>query len=224
MSAMAVSQSEESDAVISTGIAGLDDILRGGLTPGRIYLVEGTPGTGKTTLALQFLLEGVRLGEPTLYVTLSETRSELIGVARSHGWSLDKVFIHEMAPWEETLSPDAQLTMYHPSELELSETISAVLAEVERSKPRRVVFDSLSEMRLLAQNALRYRRQILALKQFFVGRNSTVLLLDDRTAEGSDTQLQSIAHGVLSLEQLAPVYGAERRRLRMTKFRGTSYR
>jgi circadian clock protein KaiC len=209
---------------VSTGITGLDTILDGGLYPHRIYLIEGTPGTGKTTLALQFLLEGVRLGEPTLYVTLSETRNELIGVARSHGWEMDGVFIHEMAPWEETLSPDAQLTMYHPSELELSETISAVLAEVERSNPRRVVFDSLSEMRLLAQNALRYRRQILALKQFFVGRNSTVLLLDDRTSTSEDLQLQSIVHGVIRLEQLATEYGSERRRLQVTKMRGLSFR
>src|SRR3954452_21145374 len=143
------------DGPVSTGIAGLDDILRGGLTPSRLYLVEGTPGSGKTTLALQFLLEGVRLGEPVLYVTLSETKRELMSVARSHGWSLDGIQIYEMVASEALLSPDAPLTMFHASELELGETPAAVLTEVERNKPRRVVFDSLSEMRLLAQNPLR---------------------------------------------------------------------
>jgi circadian clock protein KaiC len=209
---------------VSTGIAGLDDVLRGGLTPSRLYLVEGNPGTGKTTLALQFLLEGMRQGEPTLYVTLSETKSELIATAQSHGWSLDGIHIYEMESSERMLSPDAQLTMFHPSELELSETTRSVLAEVEKSNPKRIVFDSLSEMRLMAQNALRYRRQILALKQFFAGRQSTVLLLDDRTAPGEDLQLQSIAHGVILLQQRTTEYGAERRHLTICKMRGVSFR
>jgi circadian clock protein KaiC len=222
---MAEERFDELEApLVSTGIAGLDDILRGGLTPGRLYLVEGNPGSGKTTLAIQFLLEGVRRGEPTLYVTLSETKRELIGVARSHGWSLDGILIHEMPTAEASLSPDAQLTMFHPSELELSETTAAVLAEVDKIRARRVVFDSLSEMRLLAQNALRYRRQILALKQFFAGRQTTVLLLDDRTAPGEDLQLQSIAHGVIRLEQRATDYGAERRELTVCKMRGVAFR
>ena len=223
---MAESKHEEdyNAPLVSTGITGLDDILRGGLTPGRLYLVEGNPGSGKTTLALQFLLEGLRRGEPTLYVTLSETKRELIGVARSHGWSLDGILLHEMPTAEASLSPEAQLTMFHPSELELSETTAAVLAEVEKSKARRVVFDSLSEMRLLAQNALRYRRQILALKHFFAGRQTTVLLLDDRTAPGEDLQLQSIAHGVIRLEMLATDYGSERRQLTVCKMRGVAFR
>lgn len=211
-------------APIPTGIVGLDDILRGGFTPGRLYLVEGNPGSGKTTLALQFLLEGVRRGEPTLYVTLSETKSELLAVARSHGWSLEGVHIHEMPPAQESLSPEAQLTMFHPSELELSETTKAVMADVEKSNPKRIVFDSLSEMRLMAQNALRYRRQILALKQSFAGRQSTVLLLDDRTGPGEDLQLQSIVHGVIRLEQTETGYGADRRRLNVRKMRGIAFR
>ena len=209
---------------VSTGVRGLDDILRGGFTADRLYLIEGDPGSGKTTLALQFLLDGIRRGEPGLYVTLSETRRELIDIGRSHGWSLDDLNIYEMAPSERTLSPEEQLTMFHASELELSETTRAVLDEVERIKPRRVVFDSLSEVRLLAQNPLRYRRQILALKQFFAGRQSTVLLLDDRTSQAEDLQLQSIAHGVVCLEQRATEYGAERRQLRVSKMRGVQFR
>lgn len=216
-------EEEAAPVLVATGIGGLDTILKGGLTPDRVYLVEGDPGSGKTTLALRFLLEGVRHGEPVLYVTLSETRLELEGVARSHGLSLEGIEVLELIASEDSLTPDAQLTMFHPSEVELSETTRAVLATVERMKPVRVVFDSLSEMRLLAQNPLRYRRQILALKQFFIGRHCTVLLLDDRTSDAADLQLQSIAHGVLSLEQLAPEYGAERRRLRVLKMRGARY-
>ena len=207
-----------------SGIPGLDDILNGGFTRHRLYLVDGDPGAGKTTLALQYLLEGVRAGERSLYVTLSETKEELTAVAASHGWSLEGLEITELVASEKDLAADSQLTMYHPSEVELSETTKAVLDAVERINPERIVFDSLSEMRLLAQSSLRYRRQILALKQFFIGRRCTVLLLDDRTAEGKDSQLQSIAHGVIALEQLAPEYGAERRRLRIMKFRGTQYR
>jgi len=207
-----------------TGIAGLDDILNGGLIPNRLYLVDGNPGAGKTTLSLQFLLEGVRLRETCLYITLSETKEELIAGAESHGWKLDGIEIIELLAEEKDLDGDSQVTMYHPSEVELNETTRKVLEAVQRTNPRRVVFDSLSEMRLLAQNSLRYRRQILALKHFFIGRNCTVLLLDDRTSEGTDLQLQSIAHGVISLEQLAPNYGGARRRLRIMKFRGTDYR
>src|SRR4051812_34799244 len=206
------------------GIPGLDDVLGGGLIPKRLYLIEGDPGSGKTTLSLQFLLEGLRIGEKGLYITLSETKEEISAVAESHGWSLDQLEIVELIPREGDLSGDSQLTMYHPSEVELGETTRAVLDAVARVNPSRVVFDSLSELRLLAQSSLRYRRQILAFKQFFAGRQTTILLLDDRTSEGSDIQLQSIAHGVLSLEQLAPEYGAERRRLRVMKFRGAQYR
>jgi circadian clock protein KaiC len=209
---------------ISTGIRGLDHVLGGGLTPHRLYLVEGDPGSGKTTLALQFLLEGARLGEPGLYVSLSETREELEAVAASHGWDISGVGVCELAAPEEMLRPEAQYTMFHPSEVELSDTTRAVLDQVEKLKPRRVAFDSLSEMRLLAQNPLRYRRQILALKQFFIGRSCTVVLLDNRTSNDPDRQLRTIAHGVFALEQLAPEYGAARRRLRVVKMRGVEYR
>ncbi len=207
-----------------TGIPGLDDILGGGLTANRLYLVEGDPGTGKTTLGLRFLLTGAARGEPTVYVSLSETRDELEVVAQSHGWSLDGVTISELAPSEEALTADAENTMFHPSELELGETTRTVLRDVERVKPRRVVFDSLSEMRLLASNPLRYRRQILALKQFFVGRKCTVMLLDDRTSDVSDLQLQSLAHGVISLERRSPEYGVMQRRLQILKMRGKPFR
>ena len=170
------------------------------------------------------LLEGVRLGEKGLYVTLSETKAELAAVARSHGWSLDGIDVLELVAPESELEPDNQNAMFQPSEVELGVTTKAILAEVERTKPRRVVIDSLSEMRLLAQSPLRYRRQVLALKQYFIGRECTVFLLDDLTSETEDLQLQSIAHGVVSLEQLSPEYGAERRRLRVTKLRGQKYR
>jgi circadian clock protein KaiC len=209
---------------LGTGSAGLDTVLEGGFPANRLYLVEGDPGTGKTTLALQFLLEGARRGEPVLYVTLSETKEELTAVAGSHGWSLEGVCLHELVPPEESLKAEAQYTIFHPSEVELGETTRAVIEEVERIQPRRVVFDSLSEMRLLARDPLRYRRQILALKQFFAGRKSTVLLLDDRTSADADLQVQSIAHGVVMLEQLELDYGAERRRLRVSKLRGSRFR
>ncbi len=214
----------EAPSRLGTGSAGLDSILEGGFPANRLYLVEGDPGTGKTTLALQFLLEGARRGEPVLYVTLSETKEELTAVADSHGWTLEGVNLHELVPPEESLKAEAQYTIFHPSEVELGETTRLVLDEVERIQPRRVVFDSLSEMRLLARDPLRYRRQILALKQFFAGRRSTVLLLDDRTSADADLQVQSIAHGVLMLEQLALDYGAERRRLRVAKLRGSRFR
>ncbi|HEX8119274.1 MAG TPA: ATPase domain-containing protein, partial [Pyrinomonadaceae bacterium] len=213
----------EAPARLGTGCAGLDDVLEGGFPANRLYLVEGDPGTGKTTLALQFLLEGARRGEPVLYVTLSETKEELTAVAHSHGWSLEGVNLHELVPPEESLKTESQYTIFHPSEVELGETTRAVIEEVERIHPRRVVFDSLSEMRLLARDPLRYRRQILALKQFFAGRKSTVLLLDDRTSADADLQVQSIAHGVLMLEQLELDYGAERRRLRVSKLRGSRF-
>jgi circadian clock protein KaiC len=206
-----------------TGVAGLDEILRGGLTPHRLYLVEGLPGTGKTTLSLQFLLEGVRLGEPVLYVTLSETEAELREVAASHGWTLDGIAVRDIAPSTKDLQPDEQYTMFHPSEVELGDTTRAILDDVERIRPARVVFDSLSEFRLLAGNPLRYRRQVLALKQFFAGRNCTVVLLDDLPSNQQDLQVQSIAHGVVHLEQLTPQFGGERRRLLVPKYRGVSF-
>jgi circadian clock protein KaiC len=211
-------------ALQATGIQGLDDILRGGLVRDRIYLVEGVPGSGKTTLAMQFLMEGAHLGERVLYVTLSETAEELQAVAESHGWSLDGIDIHELLPAVEGLESDEPYTLFHPSEVELSQTTEGILSEVKRLRPSRVVFDSLSEIRLMAANALRYRRQILALKRYFSDCACTVILLDDLTATERDLQVQSIAHGVILLEQLNPEYGSERRRLRVVKYRGVAFR
>ena len=207
-----------------TGVQGLDSVMGGGYPTNHMFLVEGDPGTGKTTLALQFLLEGVRGGEKGLYVTLSESAEELRMVAASHGWSLDGIEIFELMPDEEALRPDSQYTVFHPSEVELTGTTQAIFETVERVKPLRVVFDSLSELRLLARDSLRYRRQILGFKHFFSHRRATVLLLDDRTGEDGDQQLRSLAHGVLLLEQLALDYGAERRKLRVVKMRGVRYR
>jgi circadian clock protein KaiC len=209
---------------VSTGIPGLDNILCGGLDADRIYLVEGRPGTGKTTLALHYLLDGARRGESGLYVTLSESERELRVVATRHGWSLDDIAIFELVPPEASLDPGREQTMFHPAEMELGETTKLIFDRVNELEPVRVVFDSLSEMRLLAQNPLRYRRQILALKHFFTNRRCTVILLDDLSSEANDLQLQSIAHGVIALEQLALDYGAERRRLRVVKMRGIEFR
>lgn len=208
---------------VSTGIADLDNILGGGLTPHRSYLLEGTPGSGKTTIALQFLLDGARVGERGLYITLSETVAELREVARSHNWSLDAIELFELVSGE-GLDPESEQSILEPSEVELGETIHGVMECVDRLRPTRVVFDSLSEMRLLAQNSLRYRRQILALKQYFSTRQCTVLMLDDRSSDPGDVQLHSIAHGVITLEQAVQDYGSERRRLRVIKMRGVKYR
>lgn len=212
-------------ARVSTGIPGLDDILNGGFPSGHLYLIEGDPGTGKTTVALQFLLEGLRLGEAALYVTLSESKQELEVVAASHGWSLAQLPIYEMAPLQNEIDPEAQYTIFHPSDVELSDTIASVLKQVDSLAPQRVVFDSLSELRMLAREPLRYRRQILALKRYFSGRKCTVLLLDDRTAAGDDDlQLQSIAHGVLMMQSLERDFGIKRRRLEVRKLRGSRFR
>lgn len=207
----------------SSGVPGLDHILGGGFPADHLYLVEGTPGAGKTTLGLQFLRRGVENGETGLYITLSETSKELRTVAASHGWTLDGIEIFELVT-DEGLSPESEQSILHPSEVELGETTRGVIAAAERVKPHRVVFDSLSEMRLLAQNPLRYRRQVLALKSYFATRQCTVLLLDDRSANHDDLQLHSIAHGVVCLEQLVDQYGPERRRLRVIKMRGIPFR
>ncbi|RYF28029.1 MAG: circadian clock protein KaiC [Comamonadaceae bacterium] len=210
-------------ALVSTGIPGLDNVLSGGLPEQHLYLVEGTPGTGKTTLALQFLLTGRNAGERGLYVTLSETSQELKQVAASHGWTLDGVEIYDLVS-DEGLSEEAEQTILHPSEFELGETTRDVLRLVQELKPHRVVFDSLSELRLLAQSSLRYRRQILALKRYFAQLGCTVLLLDDKSGGAADLHLHSIAHGVLQLEQDSNDYGPDRRRVRVLKLRGVKYR
>jgi circadian clock protein KaiC len=207
----------------STGIEGLDYILKGGLSKNRLYLVQGNPGTGKTTMGLQFLLEGERKGERGLYITLSESKDELIAVGDSHGWNLEKLTIHDLTVSGDTLRDDSRYTVFHPAEVELDETTKAVLNEVERVNPERVVFDSLSEMRMLASDPLRFRRQILALKQYFTGRKCTVLLLDDRTAETAQRQLESIAHGVINLEYVPTEYGKQRHNMRVVKMRGINF-
>ena len=207
------------------GIVGLDDILLGGLRRNRLFLIEGSPGAGKTTLALQFVLEGAQVGEKGLYITLSETEAELREVVASHGWSPgDEVEIFELVPPENLLDEKQQQSLLYSSDLELGETTQRIFEAVERSKPKRVVIDSLSEIRLLAQNSLRYRRQILALKHYFGKRDATVLLLDDMTADVDDKTVHSVAHGVVRMEELIPDYGAERRRLRVMKYRGQTFR
>jgi circadian clock protein KaiC len=206
-----------------TGIAGLDQILSGGFPIHRQFLVEGRPGTGKTTLALQFLLEGRKQGERGLYVTLSETKEELRQVAESHGWSLSGIDMYELESSEKRLKPEEDYTVFRPEDAELNDTVEDVYQQVDRLKPNRAVFDSLSEMRLLARDPLRYRRQILALKQFFAGRQCTVLLLDDMTGADHDLQLHSISHGVVSLDRLGREYGPFRRQLAVLKLRGVAF-
>ncbi|HYF44354.1 MAG TPA: ATPase domain-containing protein [Ramlibacter sp.] len=206
-----------------SGVPGLDDVLGGGLPSNHLYLIEGNPGAGKTTLGLQFLRKGADVGEKGLYITLSETAAELRTIAGSHGWDLQGIEVFELVS-NEGLGPDAEQSILHPSEIELGETTQGVMSAVQRLKPKRVVFDSLSEMRLLAQNPLRYRRQVLALKKFFAVQGCTVLMLDDRSAAEHELQLHSIAHGVISLEQAVDQYGPERRRLRVIKMRGIKFR
>ena len=209
----------------STGIPGLDDILSGGLARNRLHLLEGSPGTGKTTIALQFLMAGAAAGEMGIYISLAETEHELRDGARSHGWEIDpKVAIVELIPPESVLDPQQHQSLLYSSDLELGETIQRIVDAIERLKPKRVVVDSLSEIRLLAQSSLRYRRQILALKHYFARYNSTVVLLDDMTTESIDRAVHSTAHSVIHLDQLTPNYGGERRRLRVVKCRGQVFR
>jgi circadian clock protein KaiC len=209
---------------IRTGIPSFDDILVGGLPKGEIYLVEGDPGTGKTTLGMQFVLEGKRQGERCLYVTLAESKSELEFGAQSHGWSLEGVPIAEFVPEEASLNGEDQYTIFHPSEVEFATTVKKLIAEIERINPERLVIDSLTEFRLLAQDAIRYRRQLLALKTYLADRHTTVLLLDDRTSSSTDLQVHSVVHGVFRLENLLRSYGVNRRRIEIVKIRGMAYR
>jgi circadian clock protein KaiC len=209
----------------STGVAGLDLILDGGLARNRLHLLEGSPGTGKTTIALQFLMAGLEQGEVGIYVSLAETEHELREGAKSHGWTLDPLIeVFELIPPESVLDTDQHQRLLYSSDLELGETVKRIFQAIERLKPKRVVIDSLSEIRLLAQSSLRYRRQVLALKHYFAQHQSTVLMLDDLTTESTDRAVHSIAHSVIHLDQLAPIYGGERRRLRVVKCRGQAFR
>jgi circadian clock protein KaiC len=217
-------QNTETSRFLSTGVPGMDGILAGGLTVDRLYLVEGEPGTGKTTFALQFLNEGARRHESVVYITLAETAVELRAVAASHGWDMAGIHIEEIIPSENILEPEQQYTIFHPAEIELGSTTQRILAAIEKHKPARIVLDSLSELQLLSENPLRYRRQVLALKQYMASRNCTTLFLDDRTAHAGDLQVRSVAHGVITLELLDQAYGAERRRVRVVKYRGIAFR
>ena len=214
----------EANEKLSMGVEGLDDIAVGGLARGRLFLLEGSPGTGKTTIASQFLMAGAAAGERALYITLAETEDELRSGAMSHGWSLDGIDIFELVPPESLLDEEQQQSLLYSSDLELGETTRRIFQAFEEIKPNRVVLDSLSEIRLLAQSSLRYRRQILALKHYFARSGATVLMLDDLTSEANDRTMHSVAHGVIRLEELSPEYGAERRRLRIIKYRGQRFR
>ncbi len=214
---------QQPDRASPTGIAGLDEILRGGLPENRLYLLLGSPGVGKTTLALQYLLEGARLGEQGLYIALSETQDEIMSVARSHRWPIEQLAIFELSALEQQLAQEERNTVFHPSEIELNKTTQLLLQRIQEVKPKRLVIDSLSELRLLSDTALRYRRQMLSLKQFFAGQQMTVLLLDDHSADGGDLHVQSIAHGVITVEKIVSDYGAERRRIRINKLRGVNF-
>jgi len=223
----ATASTKVTDVNCPSGIEGLDDILAGGLPSQGFYLIQGDPGSGKTTLALQFLLEGLRRGEKVFYITLSETRQELLQVARSHGWSIDKIPVLDLSAVESLLRPEAQTTVFHPSEVELTKVSQLLLDEVRKVKPKRVAFDSLSEFRLMAETALRYRRQLLTLKQQFAKLKSTVLLLDDKMDKSGtviDPHVLSLTHGVIEMEQLSPDYGTSRRRLRVSKLRAVKFR
>ncbi len=209
---------------VSSGSLPLDDILQGGFAFNRVHLIEGEPGSGKTTLGLQFLLDGVAKGERALYITLSESRDELLQVCDTHGWDVSGIEIFELVPPELSLDPDREQSIVYTSDLELGETVQMVMAEVDRVAPDRVVFDSLSEIRLLAQGPLRFRRQVMAMKHYFAHRNCTVLFLDDLTQTNDDLSLHSLAHGVVRLDQVAKPYGAERRRLRVYKMRARAFR
>lgn len=211
--------------IVSTGNVGFDSVLKGGLPSNRLYLLEGMPGAGKTTLGLQFLLDGVNAGEPVLYITLSETSEELESVAHSHGWSLEGIDLFEFSSTEGVLGDEYQQSILHPWEAELGDTIKLIQQRVDKLRPKRLVFDSLSEMRLLAQDPLRYRRQVLALKQYFAGRDITVLLVDDLTSSNGerDNHLHSLCHGVITLERLTLDFGAARRRLQVQKLRGVDF-
>ena len=214
----------EDDLPVPSGVPGLDEVLAGGFSRANVHLIEGAPGTGKTTLGLQFLFEGRARGERGLYVTLSETRRELARSARTHGWSLDGVEIFELVPPELTLDPEQDQTLIYASDLELGETVSMVRKEVERVKPDRVVFDSVSEIRLLSQGSLRYRRQVLALKNFLSLQNCTTLFLDDLSQPAEETSLHSMVHGVVRLHQTALQFGGDRRRLQVSKLRGREFK
>jgi circadian clock protein KaiC len=216
--------SKQPETRLKTGIAGLDDILHGGLPAGHLYLIEGNPGSGKTTFGLQFLLAGVAAGERALYVTLAESQTELEQVGASHKFDISGIEIFEVNPPELSSTSLEQYTVFHPSEVELADVMQSILERVTKAKAGRIVIDSMSELRMLARDPLRYRRQIMTLKQFFMGQNTTVLLLDDRSGEGTDTQLQSIAHGVLRMETLQREFGVIRRQLEIRKLRASAYR
>lgn len=218
-----VSTATTTELRFKTGNEGFDIILNGGFPENRLYLMQGEPGTGKTTLAFQFLLEGVANNERCLYISFSESREELESVARSHNWDISKLDMLELGSIEEQLKPESQNTIFYPSEVEMNQTMSVLYSEIERINPKRVVFDSISEMRMLAESSLRYRRQMLALKQYFAKQECTVLLLDDLTTSPKDLQVQSIVHGVINLQKLHPEFGNERRRLNIVKLRGIEY-